>query len=254
MPPPILVTRRGEAKSSIVSAISSRLRTSWTPNASNTASKAPCSPASAPECAVTIAFDDSERPTFRATTGTPASAACASAATNPDGDRTVSSSNPSTRVDRRPSAYSMYASIVVTISCPLETTRLNPIPRSLKARAANAEPEWEMNVTGPGRMTSGVAKPVARRFASTFRKPMPLPPHSAIPCSRAIAATRSARDGPPDASSYNEENVTTLAAPASAASRIACSIRAFATPRIARSTGSGTSRREGKQGCPSTSS
>jgi len=100
---------------------------------------------------VTIAFDASVRPTFNATTGIHAAAACSSARTNPDGDRTVSTSSARTRVDPSPSAYSMYSSIDVTISWPLETTRLKPIPRSLNASAAKAEPECEMNVTGPGR-------------------------------------------------------------------------------------------------------
>jgi hypothetical protein len=143
----------------------------------------------------------------------------------------------------------------VTISCPLETTRLNPIPRSLNAKAANADPECERNVTGPGRRSSGVGNPVARSLASTFRNPIPLPPQRAIPCSRAIAATRSASGGAPGSggdSSCSDENVTTLAAPASATSRIDRSIRAFDTPRIARSTGSGTSAIEGKHGRPST--
>ena len=87
-------------------------------------------------------------------------------------------------------------------------------------------------------------------------KPIPLPPQRAIPCSRAIAATRSPRGGIPasgGSSSKSEENVTTLPAPASPASRTACSIRWFATPTIARSTGSGISPIDGKHGCPSTS-
>ena len=45
----------------------------------------------------------------------------------------------------------MYSAIVVTTSCPLDTSRLNPIPRSLNANAENAEPLCERNVTGPGR-------------------------------------------------------------------------------------------------------
>ena len=67
-------------------------------------------------------------------------------------------------------------------------------------------------------------------------------------CSRAIAATRSPSGGIPasDASSSNsDENVTTLLAPDSPASRTACSIRWFATPTIARSTGSGRSASDG---------
>ena len=45
-----------------------------------------------------------------------------------------------------------------------------------------------------------------------------------------------------------------LPAPSAAASAIAASIRAFAMPRIARSTGSGTSSTDGKHRYPSTSS
>jgi hypothetical protein len=95
----------------------------------------------------------------------------------------------------------MYSSIVVTISCPLDTTRSNPIPRSLNARAANADPLCEMNVTGPGRISSGVANPVARSRPGTFRNPMPFPPQSALPASRANAPTRSVSGGPSPGSS-----------------------------------------------------
>ncbi len=96
-----LVTRRGLENSSRASAISSRSRHSCTPKASNTASYAPCSPASAPEWATTICFDPSVRPTFSANTGTSRSAAFASAATNPSGRRTVSSSSATTFVVSR---------------------------------------------------------------------------------------------------------------------------------------------------------
>ena len=89
----------------------------------------------------------------------------------------------------------------MTISCPDETSKSNPIPRSLNANAANAEPEWERKVTGPGRRSSGVANPVARSLPGTFTNPMPLPPHTAMPCAAAIAATRSASDGPSEGSS-----------------------------------------------------
>ena len=117
------------------------------------------------------------------------------------------------------------------------------MPRSLNATAANAEPECLMNVTGPGRMSSGVANPVARSPVSRFRNPMPLPPHIAMPAVRAIAPSRSVSAGPPagGSASNSDENVTADRAPAATASRNACSIRAFDTPRIARSTGSGSS-------------
>ena len=137
----------------------------------------------------------------------------------------------------------------VTISWPDETIRSNPIPRSLKASAANAEPEWLTNVTGPVRRTSGVSNPVARRRPGTFRNPIPFPPQSGMPASAAIAATRCTSGGAPGSGgsgSKSDENVTTLRAPAATASRSAASMRAFATPRIARSTGSGTSRIDGK--------
>ena len=194
-------TRRGAENSSIVSAISSSDRTSCTPYASKTASYAPCSPASAPECAVTIAFDASVRPTVSATTGISRSAASASAARKPSGFRTVSSKRATTRVDSRSSANRRYSSAVVTISWPLDTSRSNPIPRSLNASAAKAEPLCDRKVTGPGRRSSGVANPVARSLPGTLTNPMPFPPHTAMPCAAAIAATRSASDGPFDGSS-----------------------------------------------------
>ncbi len=86
---------------------------------------------------------------------------------------------------------------------------------------------------------------------------MPLPPHMAMPASLAIAATRSASGAIPGSggsASWSDENVTAERAPAATASRIACSTRWFATPRIARSTGCGTSAIEGKQRRPRTSS
>ena len=52
------------------------------------------------------------------------------------------------KVESRPSAYSTYSPTLVTISCPEETIRLNPMPRSLNAIAANADPEWLMKATG----------------------------------------------------------------------------------------------------------
>ena len=137
--------------------------------------------------------------------------------------------------------------MVETISWPLDTIRLNPMPRSLNATAANADPECEMNVTGPARMSSGVANPVARKPVSRFRNPMPLPPHIAMPAERAIAPSRSGSAGTSagGSSSNNDENVTAERAPAATASRNACSMRAFDTPRIARSTGSGSSAIDG---------
>ena len=71
------------------------------------------------------------------------------------------------------------------------------MPRSLNARAANADPEWLTSATGPRLMWSGVANPVARRPASRLRNPMPLPPHIAMPASRAMVATRSVSGGIP---------------------------------------------------------
>ena len=133
----------------------------------------------------------------------------------------------------------------MTISWPLDTSRLNPIPRSLNAIAENADPLCDRNVTGPSRRCSGVRNPVARTRDSWFMKPMPLPPHNAMPCATAMSRSRSRRSGPSPGSSYSDENVTALPAPAAAASVSACSTRAFATPRIARSTGSGTSRIDG---------
>ncbi len=103
--PPL--TRRGALNSSIASAISSSVRTSSTPWASKRASYAPCSPASAPECAVTIALEPSVRPTFKASTGIPRSAARASCNRNLDGSRTVSSNRARTRVCSCANAYSM---------------------------------------------------------------------------------------------------------------------------------------------------
>ena len=141
------------------------------------------------------------RPTVSAKTGTSRSAARANAVRNPSGFRTVSNSSAITRVDRRSSTNRRYASIGVTTSCPLDTSRSNPIPRSLKANAANAEPLCERKLTGPGRRSSGVANPVARSLPGTFTNPIPLPPHTSMPCAAAIAATRSARDGPSEGSS-----------------------------------------------------
>ncbi len=176
-------------------------------------------------------------------TGTARAAASSSAARNRSGSRTVSRNRPITLVESNPSAYSTYSPTVVTISCPEETIRLNPMPRSLNAIAANADPEWLMKATGPRRSSSGVGKPVARRPASRLRNPIPFPPQNAMACSFAIAARRAVRGGPCGSapSSNRLANVVALLAPAAAASASAASIRAFATPRIARSTGSGTS-------------
>ena len=71
------------------------------------------------------------------------------------------------------------------------------MPRSLNASAANADPECEMNVTGPRRRWSGVGNPVARSLKVSWQKPMPLPPHIGTPASRAIAATRSVSGATP---------------------------------------------------------
>ncbi len=92
----------------------------------------------------------------------------------------------------------------------------------MNASAANAEPECDTNVTGPGSHPSGLEKPVAQSSASRFRKPIPLPPQNAIPASRAIAARRCGSGGAPGSggsSSYRLANVTADRAPARAAPR-----------------------------------
>ena len=68
---------------------------------------------------------------------------------------------------------------------------------------------------------------------------MQFPPHTAIPASRAIVASRSVSGGMPSrGSSYPLAKITALAAPASAARRSCSSSSAFETARITRSTGS----------------
>ena len=88
-----------------MSPISSRLSTRETPYASNNASYAPSSPASAPECAATSSRVRSSRPTFSATTGMSRSFARANPSRNPAGSRTVSMNSPTTLVLSSPSAY-----------------------------------------------------------------------------------------------------------------------------------------------------
>jgi hypothetical protein len=69
--------------------------------------------------------------------------------------------------------------------------------------AANAEPEWLMNVIPPGRRSGGSSHPVARKPSSTFTNPMQLPPQIAMPASRAIAARRSTSGGASERGSSN---------------------------------------------------
>jgi hypothetical protein len=78
---------------------------------------------------------------------------------------------------------------------------------------------------------------------------MPLPPHTAIPASRAIAASRSARSG----GSRQLAKITAAGIPAAAAARSWASRAALGTPSTARSTGPGRSARDGWQGRPATS-
>ena len=54
-----------------------------------------------------------------------------------------------------------------------------------------------MNVTGPCRMSSGVANPVARSLCVSLQKPIPLPPHNGTPAARIAArAAAAAAAGP----------------------------------------------------------
>ena len=91
---------------------------------------------------------------------------------------------------------------------------------------------------------------------------MPLPPQTAIPAPRAIAASRSARGGTvtggwfggPDAGgSMQEAKITAAGTPAAAAASSWASRAALGTASTTRSTGPGRSARDGWQGSPATS-
>ena len=84
---------------------------------------------------------------------------------------------------------------------------------------------------------------------------MQLPPQIAMPCARAIAASRSVSSGTPSrGSSYPLAKITALPAPASAARRSCSSSSALETARITRSTGSAISATEATHGNPRISS
>ena len=90
---------------------------------------------------------------------------------------------------------------------------------------------------------------------------MPLPPQTAIPAPRAIAASRSARGGtggawlgrPDGSGSTQEAKITAAGTPAAAAASSWASRAALGTASTTRSTGPGRSARDGWQGSPATS-
>ena len=142
----------------------------------------------------------------------------------------------------------------VVSSRPLETARLQARPRSLWSTAEKAEPEWVRKVSPPAARSSGWEKPQARRRRSRLTKPMPLPPHRTMPASTAMRRRRSASGGTPGrAGSWQLAKITAARAPAAAAATSCASSRWLATPRMARSTGCGSSAMPGWQGKPSTS-
>ncbi len=80
---------------------------------------------------------------------------------------------------------------MVTSSWPEETARLKPNPRRARSSAENTDPEWVISATGPAGTRSGSTYPTARSPRATFTKPMHPAPHSAMPASVAIPASRS---------------------------------------------------------------
>ena len=144
----------------------------------------------------------------------------------------------------------------MTSSLPAETTRLNRSPRRLWSRAENTDPEWLTTATGPGSSSGGSGYPQTRRRCSRLKNPMPLPPHTAIPASRATAASRSARGGTPGGGGWSSTQLAKMTAagtPAAAAAVSWASRAALGTASTARSTGPGRSARDGWQGRPATS-
>ncbi len=89
---------------------------------------------------------------------------------------------------------------MVTSSCPDETARLKPNLRRARSIVENTDPECVIRATGPAGTGSGSMYPTARRPRATFTNPMHAAPHTAMPASVAIAASRSRSPVAPSAS------------------------------------------------------
>ena len=68
---------------------------------------------------------------------------------------------------------------------------MKPNARRVRSSAENTDPECVTSATGPAGSGSASVYPIARSPRATFTNPMHPAPHTAIPASRAIPATRS---------------------------------------------------------------
>ena len=133
--------------------------------------------------------------------------------------------------------------MVVTSSCPDDTTNEYSSRRCVRSIAEKTEPECVTSAMGPAGIGSRSRKPIARTPVATLTKPMQPPPQISRPSAAAISSSRSPWALP---------KTTAPASPREAASRTCWISDEFETPSRTRSTGSGRSASEGRHGWPST--
>ena len=147
--------------------------------------------------------------------GTSRSAAAPAPSRNPSGSRTVSRSRAITRVRRqRQRVVHVVGDVGRRSPAPTRRSTLNPIPRSLNASAANAEPEWLMNVDVAAPHAVGRGEPRRAQAGLEVEEPHPVAAaHRASP-----RRGRSGRRAPPAGAararrlaSKSDENVTARA-------------------------------------------
>ena len=120
-----------------------------------------------------------------------------------------------------------------------------PSGRRVRSSAEKTEPDWVTSAIGPVRTGSGSWYPIARSPWRALTKPMHPAPHRAIPAPRASVATWSLSPSP-----CAPPKITADRSPRCPASSTCPASAASGTPSSTRSTGSGSSARDGWHGIP----
>ena len=245
--------RRARPRTSRVSTSAVKSSTSTAPCRRRSAENARSEPTTAPVCASAARAAACERPTFRQTTGFPASAQPSSADANSAGRRTVSRKSPIAPVPSSLAKRPRMSAASVTASPPDETTERKPTRGPIPRSASAIDPDCETTDTRPARKVSGTV-PIQSETSSGAATPMQFGPSSRASSARARSAIRAATSGPAAPASFPRPGRKKARTPAASASRKASSTRSCPTRRAASSGCSGRSATLGKQRRPSTSS
>ncbi len=224
--------QRRRPSTSSVSSNSWKSLTSMAPWCRSNAEKARAEPTTAPECASAARAAACERPTLRQTTGLPASAAAARAATNASGRRIVSTKRPIARVPSSSARNPTKSARSRESSLPAETTVRKPTRGPQARNASPIEPEWATQATCPGTKASVPATvPSQSETPPGVAMPMQFGPTTATSHSAARAPMRAATARPSAPASAPSPGSTTARTPAAITSSKAASARVCPTSR-----------------------